>query len=961
MASPTVMALGKAIRSVAAADEPAVTDRELLRRFVEEGDQAAFAALVGRHTGMVLGVCRRSLANQQDAEDACQATFLVLARKARGVRWRSSVANWLYATARKVAHNARVAADRRAKREARAAVSRAVPPVDRMTGRELLAILDEELDRLPPSYREPLILCYLEGLTRDEAAARLGIRVETLKIRIHRGRKRLHDALTKGGCALGAGLLALAATSPAGASSPRLVEAIRAAVGGHAPPGVAALAEGAAVNGFIKQALLGAVALAAAAALGLGLGEPRTTTAGQQPDKAMPAKAAAKKDAPADQAEKKVEDRTITGKVLDPAGKPVAGAEIIHLPIDGTATVAAKTAEDGTFKVTVPMKSPGSYLFPRVAGFASGEYLMPAKNTPAEKTFTLVKDTPIRGRLIDTQGKPVVGASVVVRDISGYGASMDEFLAAWLKRPVDSWRPNSKWFVNLRSWDNRKPPAEGAMFAANTDKDGRFAIAHVGNERLVTLEVRAPGIAHNSVMVVVRAGFDPTPYNQATAEKIRSPYSMIGWHPMFHSAEPNIVAEAEKPIRGRVLESDTGKPRAGVQVTLRERGTERRPDLIATTGADGRYEIHGAKKAAQYELSVKRDEQTGFIGRSVKLPDTPAYEPIVADISVAKGIVLTGRLLDDQTGEPVPGFVCVGVLADNEAAKARPEFDSPDCYDFANTKEDGVYRTIVPPGPILLMAGVTPTGGKGTTESRYQQLKTDPEYPQYFDKQFTGFRSPGGVTTIMQGQWCKVLKLKPDETEVTVEVRFKRASRFTVKVQDADGKPLSGVIAAGNTSRDWATPEPSEGDTFVVYELDTAKPRLVAFLEPKRKLVGTLMLKGDEKDPAVATLGRPGRVKGKLVNSAGDPIAGAVVKLGYEHRAAEEIDRRVNGDWRSTEPRVETNAAGEFEIEMVIPGEKFVVYGRKKDRFLEPPNRKSMVTVKPGEQQDLGTITMKEQ
>src|SRR6476659_4639142 len=99
------------------AHQPEVSDRELLRRFAEEADQAAFAALVRRHAPMVLGVCRRALHNAQDAEDACQATFLLLTRKARAGRWQPSIANWLYAAARKVARNARVAAERRARRE----------------------------------------------------------------------------------------------------------------------------------------------------------------------------------------------------------------------------------------------------------------------------------------------------------------------------------------------------------------------------------------------------------------------------------------------------------------------------------------------------------------------------------------------------------------------------------------------------------------------------------------------------------------------------------------------------------------------------------------------------------------------------------------------------------------------------------------------------------------------------
>src|SRR5580698_6298125 len=234
-------ALRKVVRSAAALDLPAATDRELLRRFARENDQSAFETLVHRHTAMVFGVCRRALSNVQDAEDACQATFLVLASRAKEQRWQESVANWLYTTARKVARNARVAAERRVRRETGAAVPEAVEQVDRMTGRELLSALDRALERLPPGYREPIVLCYLEGLSRDEAASRLGIPLATLHTRIDRARKRLHKVLTKSGCTLGAGLLALTVTSPAGASPPSLVQSILANASGNVPAAVGEL------------------------------------------------------------------------------------------------------------------------------------------------------------------------------------------------------------------------------------------------------------------------------------------------------------------------------------------------------------------------------------------------------------------------------------------------------------------------------------------------------------------------------------------------------------------------------------------------------------------------------------------------------------------------------------------------------------------------------------------------
>src|SRR3954452_19999971 len=137
------------LRKLRVGDDRALADRELLLKFARERSQGAFEELVARHAPMVLGVCRRGLANPADAEDACQAVFLLLAQKAKSVRWQASIANWLYTTARKVSRNARLSAHRRTVREARAATPELLRPVDTMSGRELLTALDEELDKLP--------------------------------------------------------------------------------------------------------------------------------------------------------------------------------------------------------------------------------------------------------------------------------------------------------------------------------------------------------------------------------------------------------------------------------------------------------------------------------------------------------------------------------------------------------------------------------------------------------------------------------------------------------------------------------------------------------------------------------------------------------------------------------------------------------------------------------------------
>lgn len=191
------------------------TDRELLQRFITHQDEAAFAALFRRHAAMVLAAGRRVVGNTHDAEDVCQAAFLLLAKKASSQRWQSSVANSLYQTTHLLALKARTAAARRTRREGSVAPRSPSNPLAEITGQELLAALDEELLTLPEPLRAPLVLCYLEGVTRDEAAQRLGCPLATLKNRLERGRHQLQAALLRRGLDLSAVLLGTLSTQQA--------------------------------------------------------------------------------------------------------------------------------------------------------------------------------------------------------------------------------------------------------------------------------------------------------------------------------------------------------------------------------------------------------------------------------------------------------------------------------------------------------------------------------------------------------------------------------------------------------------------------------------------------------------------------------------------------------------------------------------------------------------------------
>ncbi|WP_406695566.1 sigma-70 family RNA polymerase sigma factor [Singulisphaera sp. Ch08] len=197
-----------------------LSDASLLERFVTSREEDAFATLVQRHGPRVLGACRRILRNEHDAEEVSQATFLVLARKAGDIPWRESVGAWLCAVAHRLSLNARAGVSRRSRHEL--PVAALVPagadlgyasfpeechpqadPFAEIARRELRRVLDEELSCLPEKYRAPMVLCYLEGLTNEEAAQQLGWPSGSMSRRLERARTILRQRLASRGLWLG--------------------------------------------------------------------------------------------------------------------------------------------------------------------------------------------------------------------------------------------------------------------------------------------------------------------------------------------------------------------------------------------------------------------------------------------------------------------------------------------------------------------------------------------------------------------------------------------------------------------------------------------------------------------------------------------------------------------------------------------------------------------------------------
>jgi RNA polymerase sigma factor (sigma-70 family) len=249
-----------------------LSDRHLLECFAASREEAAFEALVRRHAALVLGVCRRVLGHDADAEDAFQATFLVLAQKAGNVGWRESVGGWLYNVAYHIATRSRRAAARRRHHEHRIPSMRthAETAPDWL---ELRPILDDELHRLPEKYRLPLLLCYIHGQSREQAAAELGWTAGEVKGRLERGRDLLRDRLVQRGVTLSALALPVVLASEAAAAVPSTLisTTVQGAVHGTASAAALGLMKGALqAMFFTKMKKAGLLAVVAALMIGSG-------------------------------------------------------------------------------------------------------------------------------------------------------------------------------------------------------------------------------------------------------------------------------------------------------------------------------------------------------------------------------------------------------------------------------------------------------------------------------------------------------------------------------------------------------------------------------------------------------------------------------------------------------------------------------------------------------------------
>jgi RNA polymerase sigma factor (sigma-70 family) len=903
------------LRDAAGAGADRVTDADLLGRFVRQRDAAAFELLFWRHGPLVWGVCRRLLGDSPDAEDAFQAVFVVLAQKAGTVARPEALAGFLHRVAWRTALNARTARRRRSAHEQPMRDLSELPgrdnPVRRTQEREFKDLLDQELLKLPEKYRQPILLCDMEARTNEEAAAVLDCPVGTLNSRLARGRQRLRSRLVRRGVAL---------TTLAVVAAPASVSAAALGAVLHTPSAsVQALADGA-IHALTTSTLKKLAVFMLLGMLVAGLAcAAFAAREGPRPAASAPSGGPSARPAAADLPHQAV----ILGKVVDEAGKPVAGATVTA--VGEKKSLPVKSAADGAFRLPLGSSADdGLYATLLVQG-TGGQlgYLAVYQQKPAPVQVVLKAPHPLVVRVTDGAGKPVSGAPVYflgnMRRLAGGRTGAEGRWSGSVPADARDWSVFAHKGKVGFDYASGRPALRAGKEPGPVPGQVRLTLDGARTLRIKTVDRQGKPIPGVKVgpWYIHKPGREEDVNLSGTSDLWPATgadgAATLDWLPARTAHGLSILAHCEdhyppdhatiipqdrptdeltitllplERLSGRVTHAD-GRPAAGIRVRANGQGAgHNRFHRTTRTGADGRYSLKVYSEQAYIVAVTEERVAAPYRGGIVVRAGKP-----VAGVDFVLGPVtgLHGRVTVGKAGRPAPPQT--GLWVDIDLGEIPVELRKKGDRTYWNvrmsfpawTDRDGRYEFHLGPGQYKLR-GPARTGTVEVTiptEKPPTQIVRD-------------FRMPRQETGPLAGL-----------------------------VVDADGRPVAGAVVDGRYAAEtgkWFRPLKTDaGGRFnVVRSLD---PFVLYARTSDGKRAGVTRI--DAESARVEIRVSPvARASGRLLDLGGKALAQKKLQYGIRIYLGKMEESPFSDCFGGN---AVTDAQGRFTLTGLIPGQTYEV------------------------------------
>jgi protocatechuate 3,4-dioxygenase beta subunit len=674
-----------------------------------------------------------------------------------------------------------------------------------------------------------------------------------------------------------------------------------------------------------STATLAALVLAAGGLAAAGAGRPEASKPQQ---------------APGPESAKSKAEETI--RVVDPDGKPARGAKVYrsdtrfrsmdHDP--RTAEFLAETGPDGSVRLSPDVTKAAMDRQEQVLATAEGSG--PAFADPSVgdgmKLLRLVRDdVPIRGRVLDVEGRPVAGASVQVVSILWHpSGKLDEWLDALKAEQVAF----PVQYRLLRWWSSDDVPSLHP--AVETDGQGRFTLKGIGRERVVSLLISGPGIETRFEYAATRempAARYPDFDRQNQARQVT-----------YHGASFDLVAGPGLEVVGTVRDKDTGRPIPGASVQTTGAFGNPLRFLRTTADSEGRYRLSGVTPKNDF------NEAQGLLA-SVK--GGPAYlqsvqsmgeerGTVTKDFELKRGVWARGRVTDQATGQPVQANLSYYILEDNPHMKDYPRYGTINVGMPFRAGEDGSFEIVVIPGRGILGARFgNETYRLGVGIEKIQGLKM-----QGMD--FVAARP----SYLIAKNYNTLVEVNPKEGDesVTADIALDRGRTVKGTLVGPGGEPVEGalILGAEDHFQSWShAPLPSA--EFEVHALGPDTKRGLLFFHEGKKLAGSYVVRPGEAGPLTIKLEPSGTLTGRLVDDEGQPRAG--VQMTCDRPFIGDDSRFESG---SLATPIKTDEAGRFRAPGLVPGLKYSLRVWK-GRMITGEAVKDTVAA-PGEVKDLGDV-----